>query len=149
MNGVCFSDENNGTAVGWKGTIIRTTNGGTNWTSQSSGTLEWLLGVSFTDANNGWAVGDHGVILRTTNGGTSWTSQTSGTSNGLSGVSFTDINNGTVVGGPSLELQMEELPGFHNRAELRIICLASHLPIQITVGLWVVMEQFSTQQTVV
>ena len=52
--GVSFTDANNGTAVGDSGTILRTTNGGTNWTSQSSGTTNWLYGVSFTDANNGY-----------------------------------------------------------------------------------------------
>ena len=36
--GVSFSDFNNGTVVGENGTIIRTTNGGPNWTSQTSGT---------------------------------------------------------------------------------------------------------------
>ena len=51
------------------GTILRTTNGGTTWTSQSSGTTNYLYGVSFTDANTGTAVGWNGTIIRTTNGG--------------------------------------------------------------------------------
>jgi len=79
------------------GKILRTTNGGINWTSQSSGTTNWLWSVSFTDANTGTAVGEVGTILRTTNGGVNWISQTSGTSSALKGVSFTDINNGTSV----------------------------------------------------
>ena len=79
--GCLFTDANNGTAVGECGTILRTTNGGTTWTSQTSGTTNSLWGVSFTDANNGTAVGAYGTILRTTNGGTNWTSQTSGTTN--------------------------------------------------------------------
>ena len=69
MNGVSFTDANNGTAVGDSGIILRTTNGGTNWTSQSSGTTNHLYGVSFTDANNGTVVGANGTILRTTTGG--------------------------------------------------------------------------------
>jgi photosystem II stability/assembly factor-like uncharacterized protein len=96
--GVSFTDANTGTAVGYNGTILRTTNGGASWTSQSSGTMSLLYGVSFTDANNGTAVGDNGTILRTTNGGASWTSQLSGTTTSLMGVSFTDANNGTAVG---------------------------------------------------
>ena len=98
LNGVSFTDENNGTAVGSSGTILRTTNGGANWTSQSSGTYILLFGVSFTDENNGTAVGGGGIILRTTNGGTDWTSQSSGAFKILCGVSFTDANNGTAVG---------------------------------------------------
>ncbi len=96
--GVSFTDANTGTAVGFDGTILRTTNGGTTWTSQTSGTTNHLYGVSFTDANTGTAVGVDGTILRTTNGGTTWTLQTSGTTNHLYGVSFTDANTGTAVG---------------------------------------------------
>jgi len=83
--------------VGYGGTILRTTNGGTEWTSQSSGTLEALSGVSFTDSYNGTAVGDRGTILRTTNGGTTWTTQFNYTNGRLSAVDFVDSNNGTVV----------------------------------------------------
>jgi hypothetical protein len=74
---VSFTDANNGTAVGASGTIVRTTNGGTNWITQTSGTTSILYGVSFIDANTGTAVGTSGTILRTTNGGTNWTAQTS------------------------------------------------------------------------
>jgi len=49
--------------------FLRTTDGGTTWTEQSSGTTTWLFGVSFTDSKNGTAVGWRGTILRTTNGG--------------------------------------------------------------------------------
>ena len=42
LYGVSFTDANNGTAVGDYGTILRTTNGGTTWTSQSSGTTNYL-----------------------------------------------------------------------------------------------------------
>ena len=51
------------------GAILRTTDGGTTWTPQTSGTASLLLGVSFTDSDNGTAVGVTGIILRTTNGG--------------------------------------------------------------------------------
>jgi len=55
--GVSFTDANMGTVVGNSGTILRTTNEGVNWNSQSSGTTLPLYVVSFTDANNGTAVG--------------------------------------------------------------------------------------------
>ena len=99
MNGFSFADVNNWTTVGDGGSILRTTNGGTTWTSESSGTTDNLYGVSFIDANNGTIVGESGIILRTTNGGTNWTLQSSGTTNQLNGVSFTDANTGTVIGG--------------------------------------------------
>ena len=87
-----------GTAVGNDGTILRTTDGGANWTIKSSGTGTTLQAVSFTDANTGTVVGFPGIILHTTDGGDTWTNQISGTSTQLSGVSFTDANTGTVVG---------------------------------------------------
>ena len=91
---------NRGPASGDYGTILRTTDGGANWTRQSSGPRDYFLyGVSFTDANTGTAVGQGGTILRTTDGGESWTPQSSGTPNPLSGVSFTDANTGSAVGG--------------------------------------------------
>jgi photosystem II stability/assembly factor-like uncharacterized protein len=76
--GVTYTDANTGTAVGRSGTILRTTDGGTTWVSQTSGTSNNLFGVSFTDANTGTAVGFNGTILRTTDGGATWASQTAG-----------------------------------------------------------------------
>jgi len=91
--------------VGGLFTILRTTDGGTTWTSQSSGTTTgFLVGVSFTDSDNGTVVGGPGmgygvgIILRTTNGGATWTQQTSGTIYTLNDVSFTDALTGTAVG---------------------------------------------------
>jgi hypothetical protein len=55
--------------VGNGGTILRTTDGGANWVTQTSGTLNHLYGVSFTDASHGTAVGVNGTILRTNTGG--------------------------------------------------------------------------------
>lgn len=53
--------------------ILRTTNGGTDWTEQfidnSPGEFN---AIKFTDLNNGWVVGRNGKVLKTTNGGTNW-----------------------------------------------------------------------------
>ena len=68
------------------------------WTSQSTGTSEYLIGVCFSDAQTGTAVGTSGTIIRTTNGGTSWTTQNSGVTNQLNCVSFVGTNVGTVGG---------------------------------------------------
>jgi photosystem II stability/assembly factor-like uncharacterized protein len=100
LYGVSFIDATHGTVVGDAGTILRTTNGGAIWATQSSGTTNTLRGVSFTDNNTGTAVGDGGGggrILRTTNGGETWTLQGNGAVL-LYGVCFTDANNGTAVG---------------------------------------------------
>ncbi|HYR56344.1 MAG TPA: YCF48-related protein [Myxococcaceae bacterium] len=68
LYGVSFVNANTGTAVGGSGTILRTMDGGTTWTSQRSVTQYYLMAVSFVDANTGTAVGEYGSILRTTGG---------------------------------------------------------------------------------
>jgi hypothetical protein len=98
-----------GWAVGDNGTIVNTTNGGTTWNPQTSGTGQFLIGVEFTDATTGWAVGRLGTILHTTNGGTTWNPQTSGTSNDLQGVEF--LNGPTATPEPSSGVLMALLAG--------------------------------------
>jgi len=96
---VDFTDDNNGTAVGFlSGTIVHTTDGGQTWVTQNSGTSEGLLGVDFTDANTGTVVGGAGTILHTTDGGQTWVPQVSGITVQLRAVSFSDAQTGTVVG---------------------------------------------------
>ena len=81
LNSVYFTDNQTGWTVGWDGTILKTTNGGENWVSQSIG-AGMLSSVYFTDNQTGW-VTMNATILTTTNGGESWNSQSSGTVNGL------------------------------------------------------------------
>ena len=84
-----LSDLNTGTAVGYEGTIIRTTDGGETWLNQTKRDNKFVACcVCFTDTNTGTAVGSYGTILRTTNGGAIWTSQISGTTGGLEDVSY-------------------------------------------------------------
>jgi photosystem II stability/assembly factor-like uncharacterized protein len=95
---VHFKDNNIGWAVGEYGTILKTTNGGTNWTTYTSGTIASLWSVHFTDNNTGWVVGSVGTIIKTTNGGTNWTAQSSGNTYSLFSVHFTDNTTGWAVG---------------------------------------------------
>jgi hypothetical protein len=67
--GVDFPAANTGWVVGANGTIMRTTDRGVTWNTQTSGTSSILWGVSFADSLTGYAVGDNGTILKTTNGG--------------------------------------------------------------------------------
>ncbi|HMR42040.1 MAG TPA: YCF48-related protein [Ignavibacteria bacterium] len=63
-----FAGPNTGYCVGLQGLILKTTNGGLTWGSQS-GTSGTLRSVIFTDSLTGYAAGDLGVIIKTTNGG--------------------------------------------------------------------------------
>ncbi len=75
-------------AFGYYGRILKSTDGGENWVSKSSGTINDINDISFTDFRTGTLVGNQGTILRTINGGLDWVEQSSGTSLSLFGVSF-------------------------------------------------------------
>ncbi len=55
--------------VGSAGKIIKTTNGGTNWSVLTSGITEDLYNIFFLDSFTGWCVGANGKILKTVTGG--------------------------------------------------------------------------------
>ena len=79
---VSFVNAEQGWAVGDRGTIWHTSDGGQHWKLQSSGVDCRLATVFFLDAKTGWAAGGStqvythattGVILRTRDGGERWT----------------------------------------------------------------------------
>ena len=78
--------------------ILKTTNGGNNWSYQESGVHTSLNSIFFTSPDTGYIVG--GAILKTTNAGNTW----SILSNNLNGFScfFTNSNTGYLVGGYSI-----------------------------------------------
>src|SRR3990172_6550568 len=68
---VCFVDELTDWAAG-RNDLIKTEDGGRNWTEVKTNTPLTLKAVHFVDADTGIAVGNDGVVLRTTDGGSSW-----------------------------------------------------------------------------
>src|SRR5947207_2098092 len=95
---VAVAEANTIVAVGNGGTILRSTDGGGNWTTAASPALSWLNAVSFSDPRTGAAVGGSGAILRTEDGGATWIQQSSGTTADLCSVSFADARIGIAVG---------------------------------------------------
>ena len=85
-------------AVGRRGTILATTDGGQRWAPQTSGVQAPLRSVHFADTRTGWIVGSGGMILATTDGGQTWAQQTSGVQAGLGSVYFADTRTGWAVG---------------------------------------------------
>ena len=75
LHSVHFPDPFTGYAVGSNGTILKTTNAGSNWFTQTSGLFDDFSSVFFTSTMSGVIVG-YNKILLTTNGGDNWTSQT-------------------------------------------------------------------------
>ena len=67
MTGVFFSNINEGWIVGNQGLILKTTNGGANWTVEAVGlTSNYLRGVQFTSPTNGYIVGNNKTLLKYT-----------------------------------------------------------------------------------
>lgn len=98
---VHFINQNSGWTVGNPDIVVmikRTTDSGTTWYSQLSGTNRDLTSVFCTNNNTGWIVGYFGTIQRTTDSGNNWVPQTSGTELDLLSVYFVDQNTGWAVG---------------------------------------------------
>lgn len=99
-----FINADTGYASGFYGEIVKTTNGGGNWTSQVTGTKSALWSLYFVNANIGYAVGNYdssincAIILKTINGGSSWTKQVSGTSYNIYSVFFLNADTGYFAG---------------------------------------------------
>lgn len=60
---------------GRDGFIGRSTDGGTNWLTQSISSKANLNGIIFLDKNNGVLVGDSGTVALTSNAGNSWSTK--------------------------------------------------------------------------
>lgn len=65
-------------AVGLRGHIVFSDDGGKTWTQAASPVSSDLLAVSFPSPRQGWAVGHGGVVLHSADGGTSWVRQLEG-----------------------------------------------------------------------
>lgn len=98
VQSVMFVNSTTGWICGNGGYISRTTNAGTQWTTQTSNTAQNLKSIFFINSLTGWTSGYGGVILKTTNAGANWLSQSSGVTSHLFDICFADANNGKAVG---------------------------------------------------
>jgi photosystem II stability/assembly factor-like uncharacterized protein len=69
-------------AVGSRGLIVLSTDGGTTWKQARVPVQSDLLAVHFSNPETGWAVGHGGVVLRTDDSGDSWIKQLDGRTSG-------------------------------------------------------------------
>jgi photosystem II stability/assembly factor-like uncharacterized protein len=107
---VFFIDLDRGWAVGDRGIILATDDGGRRWTVSDSPVNCRLESVTFIDEQRGWAVGGWihpythrttGVVLRTENGGRRWARIDAPTLPKLNRVYFTSERDGWAVGNAS------------------------------------------------
>ena len=85
-------------AVGERGAILRTSDGGASWEVRASGTDLSLHGLTFLDAAEGWMAGEGGLIWHTTDGGEKWAPQVSNTRSWLETITFVDRQHGWAAG---------------------------------------------------
>jgi len=74
-----FTDANIGYVAGgpdWSelgtATVLKTSDGGRNWATQTVPSKSWMAGLDCKDANTCWVAGRYGAIHRTTDGGATW-----------------------------------------------------------------------------
>ncbi len=80
------------------GIVIKTSDGGSSWSSLWTGTDQGLEGLSFPDLNIGYACGWSAYFAKTTNAGVSWTPQSPGSDiYYYTDVVFKDANHGVVA----------------------------------------------------
>jgi photosystem II stability/assembly factor-like uncharacterized protein len=65
-------------AVGQRGNVVFSDDGGTTWKQASVPVSSDLVAVSFPSPTHGWAVGQGGVVIHSSDGGTTWTRQLEG-----------------------------------------------------------------------
>jgi photosystem II stability/assembly factor-like uncharacterized protein len=107
LHDIEFLDADRGWAVGDRGAILRTEDGGATWRRVPSGVTASLHAVSFVDRNRGWAVGGEtrpythvssAVVLRTDDGGETWERVTHGPLPKLTAAQFFDNQHGVAAG---------------------------------------------------
>lgn len=96
--GLHFPNTTHGWAVGGKGTIIRTENGGSRWDPQRKLSDKHLWDVYFVDTTHGWIVGEEGEIFHTQDGGERWVQQRSNVEHHLFAVHFQTLTHGWIAG---------------------------------------------------
>ena len=92
-----FINENIGWMMGDYGTILKTNDGGKNWTFLDSKTNNMIYSFQFISQDTGWACAYEGIILKTIDGGENWIRQDSGRAWFLNSICFVDKNKGWAV----------------------------------------------------
>lgn len=86
LSRVYFADRDNGWAIGARGVVLRTSDGGKHWARQNSHTAISLSNIFFTDTKHGWILGggtrgidlrdllnpEETLLLATADGGETW-----------------------------------------------------------------------------
>jgi photosystem II stability/assembly factor-like uncharacterized protein len=80
-------------------TILKSNDGGINWSVVYDQPGPWLKAIFFVDTLKGFATGDSGTLLKTMDGGQTWNNAGSPLIRNFNAVFFTDTNTGFIAGG--------------------------------------------------
>ncbi len=94
---VTFTNADTGYAIGGN-TILKTINGGNNWTKKTFGNQYSFLASYFIDNNTGYAVGFNGFVIKTIDGGANWINQDTISTTRFVSIHFPDKNTGYAIG---------------------------------------------------
>jgi len=95
---VAFVDDKRGYAVGERGIILRTDDGGVSWKDQESGLTTNLFALSVASRDDALISGDQGRVLATKDGGRTWSLQPTITTSPLFAVAYHGGGNIWVAG---------------------------------------------------
>jgi photosystem II stability/assembly factor-like uncharacterized protein len=99
VNSVYFINPQKGFICGQNGKVVRTSNGGANWTNINPVVPNYhYFDIHFIDDKKGFIVGEAGTVLITYDGGGYWTTKTLNTQSDLYCVGFTDALKGFIAG---------------------------------------------------
>ncbi len=130
LNDVYCISEDTVVVVGNYGTILRTTNGGTQWNTISCPTTEHLNRVKFADAQTGYIAGEHDTLLKSTDAGQTWQSLNTGYNNNFTAVSCVSADTVYIGGFDELILKTtdgglswttEHTGGWHHIKDIQMI----------------------------
>lgn len=124
---VYFIDSLKGWIVGNReyglyGDLLKTTNGGTNWTIQMQFNT-FLKDIKFIDKNIGWIVGGNGTILFTTNSGNNWNYYPKFIGFDFESIYFKDNKTGWLLGNNGLLLRTDNCGGL-----VSVLNISTELP---------------------
>ncbi len=86
-----------GSITGWPCVLLKSTNGGANFSAVYSTNILKLFGFCFLDLNNGYVCGDSNIIMKTTNGGINWKTQNTPIVSSYNRIYFYNINTGWAI----------------------------------------------------
>ena len=113
-------------AVGPRGTLARSVDGGRTWAEVGVSTAEDVIDASFVDELTGYAVDAAGTVLRTVNGGASWQVLDTGYSATPQAVLALSADEVLLIGGRGI-LRSRDGGSTFSRVRARIVAAAARL----------------------